>query len=515
MQLGRHNSGSIKKRLEMYILSIISASLDYKSAAIDIRERFSYTSTRIREILRRIKAADGVSGAVLLCTCNRTELYISGDNIENMNPALLLCQLSGEEDHKSLMTLFSIRHDSEAIFHLMEVACGLQSMVLFEDQIITQVKNAAAISREEKTIDSTLETLFRLCITAAKKAKTEIKVKAVPTSAAERAITELSKKYCFTDKRILVIGNGEIGRLCCKKLIELGAEITITLRKYKHGEIIIPVGCNTIPYDEREEVLPLSDVVISATTSPHFTITYDMIEKLERKPEIFVDLALPRDIESSISNFTGVELYNLDRFYTDYSVLNQKEVSKIREIINHFILQFEKWKDYREEAAFTKIPDLHNDTLYGRFPLFIDLSGKKVLVVGGGEIATRRVKTLLRFGADIYLVAPHLTSELQEMLNCKLINYREGYYESQDIQNMFLVIAATNDRETNHKVYLDAKEKGIQMSIADCREECSFYFPAIFEFDGIVGGLVSQNGDNHSLVKSVAEQIRKIGQATD
>ncbi len=151
---------------------------------------------------------------------------------------------------------------------------------------------------------------------------------------------------------------------------------------------------------------------------------------------------------------------------------------------------------------------------HGRFPLFIDLTGKRILVVGGGEIAARRVKTLLKFGGDIFLVSPHLTPELQEMFSRRLFNYRKGYYESRDIQNKFLVVAATDDRETNHKVYLDAKEKGIQMSIADCREECSFYFPAIFEFDDIVGGLVSKNGDNHSLVKSVAQKIRKIGQAT-
>ncbi len=151
---------------------------------------------------------------------------------------------------------------------------------------------------------------------------------------------------------------------------------------------------------------------------------------------------------------------------------------------------------------------LCNEPQYGRFPLFIELTGKRVLVVGGGEIATRRVKTLLKFGADIYLVSPHLTPELQEMFSRKLFNYREGYYESRDIQNKFMAVAATDDRETNHMVYMDAKEKGIHMSIADCREECSFYFPAIFEFDGIVGGLVSKNGDNHSRVRTVAERIR-------
>jgi precorrin-6A/cobalt-precorrin-6A reductase len=146
-----------------------------------------------------------------------------------------------------------------------------------------------------------------------------------------------------------------------------------------------------------------------------------------------------------------------------------------------------------------------------RFPLFIDLTGKRVLVAGGGKIAERRAKALLEFGAEVYMVSPKLSDSLEQMVAENLLTCRRGSYDSGDIDNAFLVIAATDSREVNHRIYLDATEKGIFVSVADCRQECSFYFPAIFRLDGIVGGLVSQSGSSHGQVRLTAEKIRKMG----
>jgi len=334
-------------------LSIILAYLDYKSANIDIREKFSFTANRVKEILREIKKDSCVFGAVLLSTCNRTELYISSTEIDKIKPAEVLCKQAGLNDEK-VIALFNIKHDGDAITHLMEVACGLQSMVLCEDQIITQVKNAASIAREEKTSDSVLETLFRLSTTAAKKAKTQVRIKAVPTSVAESAIDFLQNKCNLVNKKVLVIGNGETGRLCCKRLKVLGADVTITLRKYKHGETIVPYGCSTIAYDDRTEILSNVEVVVSATSSPHYTITYDMLDKLENKPAYFMDIALPRDIEPRIAEFGEIECYNLDDVCGDYSEINAGEICEIREIINSYYIQFEKWNTFHKGAKLIK-----------------------------------------------------------------------------------------------------------------------------------------------------------------
>lgn len=328
-------------------MTIVAAVLDYKSAAIDVREKISFTSGRIREILRKIKNDACISGAVLLSTCNRTELYVSGQNMDDFSPARILCMEAEASDCELLLPLFDIKYGDDAVVHLMEVACGLQSMVLGEDQILTQVKNAALIAREEKASDATLETLFRLGVTAAKKAKTKVRIKAVPRSAAETTITALAKEFSFKGKKVLVTGNGEIGRLCCRKLVEIGAEVTITLRTYKHGDTIVPFGCTAIPYDDRSRFLSYVDAVISATSSPHYTITYEMVNGLEKRPELFLDLALPRDIEPRVGEISGVKCYNLDHFYTNYSEVNSEEINAIKRIIENHKLQYEKWSSYR------------------------------------------------------------------------------------------------------------------------------------------------------------------------
>lgn len=334
-------------------MSIILAYIDHKSANIDLREKLSFTSTRVREVVRDIKKNNNISGIVLLSTCNRTELYISSSSVDKINPAEILCAYANLKD-PSTLALFNVKYDSEAILHLMEVACGLQSMVLCEDQIITQVKNAALIAREEKTSDAVLETLFRLSTTAAKKAKTQVKIKAVPNSAAESAIDFLGKKYDLKGKKVLIIGNGETGRICCNRLKASGAEVIITLRKYKHGETIVPYGCSTIAYDDRVQILSQVDIVVSATSSPHYTVVYDMVSKLDKKPTCFLDLALPRDIDPLISQVAGVQAYNLDDACGGYDEINSQQISEIREIINNYYLEFEKWNTFHRGAKLIK-----------------------------------------------------------------------------------------------------------------------------------------------------------------
>ncbi|HEY5585640.1 MAG TPA: precorrin-6A reductase [Ruminiclostridium sp.] len=144
------------------------------------------------------------------------------------------------------------------------------------------------------------------------------------------------------------------------------------------------------------------------------------------------------------------------------------------------------------------------------FPLFVDIKGKRILVVGGGTIATRRVNTLLKFGVDICVVSHSFTPELQELCDKKAISIRTGSYEPGDMENAFLVIAATNDREVNHAIFLEAQKRNIPVNVIDSKEECNFYFPAIFEMEGVIGGLISRNGSDHKLVKAMADKIRQL-----
>lgn len=158
--------------------------------------------------------------------------------------------------------------------HLMEVASGLRSRIWGEDQIISQVKDAIALAREAGCTDGVLETLFRSAISAGKEVKTEVRLTAVPTSAASMAVELLAAKLGdLAGKKALVIGNGEMGRLSASLLQQAGCEVWVTLRTYRHGETIVPPGCGVVPYEERFHHMEGCDFLISATTSPHYTVT--------------------------------------------------------------------------------------------------------------------------------------------------------------------------------------------------------------------------------------------------
>lgn len=322
-------------------MNIVMVSVDHKSADIESREKFSFTASGVKEALINIKSNPLVNGAVLICTCNRTELYLSCKEDCQVDAVDLLCK-EAEVNPADMPHVFRVKNNEVAINHLMEVACGLRSMILCEDQIITQVKNAAVIAREVKTIDSLLETLFRLAATCAKKAKTNIKVRAVPTSVAEKAVSMLEDKYGLKDRNILVIGNGEMGRICSSKLVENGANVTITLRTYKHNITVVPSGCDTIAYDKRAEFLPKAEMVISATASPHYTITKEMVQGRNTELKL-VDLALPRDIDPAIKNTDVIECFNIDSLADHEELDNDVAIEKIREIIEEHKEEYHRW----------------------------------------------------------------------------------------------------------------------------------------------------------------------------
>lgn len=142
---------------------------------------------------------------------------------------------------------------------------------------------------------------------------------------------------------------------------------------------------------------------------------------------------------------------------------------------------------------------------YPRFPLFISLAGKKVVVIGGGNIAARRIHILQRFGCELFVIAP----ELSPQISCEHIHYFNRTFEPQDIQNATLVIAATNQRKVNDQIAHLCYDADIPVSVADCAQESTFYFPAICEGQGLIAGLVS-DGSNHHAVACTAKKIREL-----
>lgn len=143
------------------------------------------------------------------------------------------------------------------------------------------------------------------------------------------------------------------------------------------------------------------------------------------------------------------------------------------------------------------------------FPMFVDLSDKNVVVVGGGTIAARRIKTLLSFSRNITVVAQKVTPEVQELGKAGLIDLRVRPVKRSDFEAAYMVIAATNDRKLNDDIYRVCKEEGIYVNDASDRDKCDFYFPGIFIQDELVVGITA-SGLDHNKAKRVREEIQNV-----
>lgn len=148
------------------------------------------------------------------------------------------------------------------------------------------------------------------------------------------------------------------------------------------------------------------------------------------------------------------------------------------------------------------------------FPMFVDLSDKNVVIVGGGNIATRRVKTMLQFTRNVTVVAPKMTEELMELGRT---SYAEVYVrpvKRSDLSCAYMVIAATNDRKLNDEIYRVCKEEGIYVNIADDREKCDFQFPGIFKQEDLVVGIMT-NGLDAKIARKVHVALEEALTNTD
>lgn len=338
-------------------MSIYMAGIDHTKAPLDVRAVFSFTKKNMAKAMETWKQIPGLHGCVMIVTCNRMELWASVQEDTELDLFELLCREKGT-DAGQYRKYAVFREGREAVNHLFEVSCGLQSRILGEDQIITQVKDALAFAREQYAADNVLEVLFRMAVTAGKKVKTEVLLSKKDSSAIHRAVEVLTEEgHCFAGKKCMVIGNGEMGRLSANVFRGEGADVTVTVRSYRSGVVDIPRGCKRIDYAERMTLFPQCDYVISATASPNYTLRREEVQKALCKPVVMIDLAVPRDIEPSVGSLGGVTLYDIDHFDAGHiSAQTQADIARAKEILQEQITEFFDWYEGRD--VIEKIQDI-------------------------------------------------------------------------------------------------------------------------------------------------------------
>lgn len=299
-------------------MGISMIGIDYNQASVDVRSEFSFTKKNAMSALERLKKEPGVRGCILLSTCNRMELWVSTQRAWKGSVYEFLCS-EKEKDPEQFRDYFIERTGKEAVEHLFYLTSGLKSQILAEDQIITQVKDALTLSREMCCTDNVLEVLFRMAVTGAKKVKTEVSFSRGNSSVIHQALERLGEQgFSAGGKTCMVIGNGEMGKVTALALKEAGADVTVTVRQYRSGHVSIPQGCKRINYGDRMELFPQCDLVVSATASPNYTLTRELVEQTEMNhPVTLIDLAVPRDIEPETGDLPNVTLYDIDSFKID------------------------------------------------------------------------------------------------------------------------------------------------------------------------------------------------------
>ncbi len=298
---------------------MIVVGLSHRTAPIDVRERLAIEPDKLPSVLHRIVALEHVAEAVALSTCNRVEIYGAAKSSACENDALrdvtrLVSDVGGGEvvHHLSRAT------GREALTHLFRVAASLDSLVVGEPQILGQLKDGFTAAQQAGTVGAELSVAMRNALHVAKKVRTETAIGAGQVSVPSVAV-DLAR-HIFADLRghpTLLIGAGEMAETAAKLLARAGAELQVVNRSNDRGaQLARLVGGQARPWEELDQAVVESDIVIASTASRGHIIGYDQLRRAKRKRRhrrlFLIDIALPRDIEPRVHDLDNVFLYDID-----------------------------------------------------------------------------------------------------------------------------------------------------------------------------------------------------------
>ena len=332
-------------------MNIGVVGVNHNLAPINVREAVSFTDTKKIEAINILLDRE-IDEIVILSTCNRSEIYISGENIQQKvdEVANFYKDYFGVKDIEQY--LFK-KTNLEAIQHLFDVTAGLDSLVVGEDQILGQVKDAHEFCMKLGATKKVFNKLFRDAVTPSKEIKTITKISQQPLSISYIGVKLLKEKMgTLEGKNALIVGLGKMNLLTLNHLEEENVKnIYIANRNIEKTKEIENKFDNIIPieYSDRHKIIQEKsiDIVISATSSPHLVIKYDDMPKLDKKIYI-MDIALPRDIDTKLKELNYVELYDIDdlKEIHDKNDIKRNELAqKAQEIIKIKIDEFTEWLD--------------------------------------------------------------------------------------------------------------------------------------------------------------------------
>lgn len=325
-------------------MPLVVIGLSHHSSPVALRERFAFAETRVPAALETLRASHVADEAVILSTCNRVEIYAVTSlepvvAFESLQEFLVTCHNYSDPLTDEIYRL----SEPQSLHHLFKVACGLDSMVLGETEILGQLKKAYDLALQRGHTGGRLNKAFQRAFNVAKHIRTETNIQRGSISVGSVAV-ELAEKIFsrLGDRDVMVIGAGDTSEKTARALLSRGARsILVTNRSHEKAVLLAKeLGGKAIQFENWSNEFQNIDIVISSTSAPHYILDRAKLEplmKLRRnRPLLLIDLAVPRDIEPEINFMENVFLYNIDDLQgiaQDYLKQRQQEVARCEQII--------------------------------------------------------------------------------------------------------------------------------------------------------------------------------------
>lgn len=445
-------------------MHVISLSLNYRKATVEEREKVQFNEVELTDALHKLRTEKSILETVLLSTCNRTEVYIVSDQVHTGKYyAQSFLADWFDVDLETIKKIIDVKVGEEAIEHLFYVTAGLDSMVLGETQILGQIRDAFFKAQNEQTTGTIFNKLFKEAITVAKKGHndTDISKNAVSTSyAAVQLVNKIFEENRET--KAAVIGAGEMSEQSVLNLTSNGInDVTIVNRSIENAkQLADKFGCSYEQMDKLEDCLMDTDLVISSTSSRNYVITEEMLQSIQAKrtnrPLILIDIAMPRDIEPSTTQYENVYMYNVDDLQglIDSNLeTRQQEAKKVEAMIMKAQEDFDTWVNQLGvtpviQALRTKALTIHEETFKSVERKMPDM--------------TEREKTV---------ISKHMKSIINQMLKDPITytkeigNEKHAMKKLKEIETLFGIeeeVEDVKDRERNkHRQALINKQSEI------------------------------------------------------
>jgi len=378
-------------------MHIVVVGLNYRTAPVEVRERFTFEPNELPEALSQLVQTKSVMEGVIVATCNRTEIYVVVDRLHMCGHFIRSFMeqwfdIPREEFTRHLY----IYEDEQAISHLFRVTCGLDSMVIGETQILGQVRSAFLLSQQERATGTWFNMLFKQAVTLGKRAHSETSIGESAVSVSYAAV-ELGKRIfgMFDDKKVMILGAGKMSELTVKHLYANGAEEVIVANRTlaRAEELASKFKGTPCTMDQALRRLHEVDILISSTGAKDYVLDRaqvgESMKKRQSRPLFIIDIAVPRDIDPAIADLDNVFLYDIDDLegiVESNLEMRKAEAAKIEVMIQHEMDEFHQWLKTLGvrpviRALQEKSSAIHEETLQSLFNKLPELDERQRKVI--------------------------------------------------------------------------------------------------------------------------------------